>query len=174
MARRLADSLRALILHPLEFFERAARGERLDTPLAVLTAIGSLQAVLIVMREWPTEPSGRPLRLLAIVAVISFVTPFVRTTAMAVWFHPLELFFNPGRWFRRTFRAVAWSAVFSVLYFIPVAGPALSVISQFVYTVLGVRSLQETSRWAWSIVLMVFVLFCFVGLYAAFQTTGTR
>lgn len=94
LGRRVVHSLRDLILHPLAFFERAARGERLDTPLAVLTVIGSLQACFIVVREWPAELSRESLRGLALVAVLSFATPFLRAGLMAAWFHPLELFFN--------------------------------------------------------------------------------
>lgn len=174
LGRRVVHSLRDLILHPLAFFERAARGERLDTPLAVLTVIGSLQACFIVVREWPAELSRESLRGLALVAVLSFATPFLRTGLMAAWFHPLELFFKPGRWFRRTFRAVASSAVFSVLFFVPTYGPGLSALVQFVYSVLGVRSVHRSSRWVWSVVLVVMLLFCFVGFYKVFQATGSR
>lgn len=174
LAQRVGLSLRALILHPRAFFESAARGDRLDTPLAVLTAIGAVQAVFIVVREWPADVSPDTLRGLAIVSVLSFMTPFVRTAAMAALFHPLNLLFKPGRWFRLTFRAVTWSAVFSVLFFIPVYGPALSVLVQFVYTVIGVRSLHRSAHWIWGVLVAVALLFCFVVFYKIFQTAGAR
>lgn len=171
LGRRVVHSLRDLLLHPQAFFERAARGERLDTPLAVLTVIGSLHAVVVVAREWTAEVSPEMLGGVALIAALSFVAPFVRTAALAVLFHPLELLFKPGRSFRRTFRAVAWSAVFSVLFFLPGYGPGLSALVQFGYAVLGVRALQRTGRWVWGVLAAAALLCCFVGFYKIFQTT---
>lgn len=61
-----------------------------------------------------------------------------------------------------------------MLFFIPAYGPGLSALVQFVYSVLGVRSVHRSSRWVWSVVLVVMLLFCFVGFYKVFQATGSR
>ncbi len=173
MWRRGGQSLLDLLLHPLVFFERAARSDRLDTPLALLTVVGALQASVVVAQRWllfgwETTPEVPGILSLA---VANLASPFVRTAFLAAFFHPLELVLKPGRHFRRTYRAVSWSVVFSLLIFIPTLGPGLSAITQLVFAVLGVRAAHPTARWALRVLGVVALLFCFVGFYRIFQTT---
>lgn len=125
MAQRLGRALLDLLLHPLTFFEQAARSDRLDTPLAVLAFVSAVQVLVIVATGWPgTETTDRLAHLAGVLgaAALAFASPFVRAAVLAAFFHPFELLTRPGRHFRRTYRAVSWGVVFSLLGYIPTAG----------------------------------------------------
>jgi hypothetical protein len=156
-----------MVISPRPFFERAARGDRLDTPFAILAFVGAVQAFFGAVRSWDSSP----LEQVGAVMVASFIMPFLRTALLAALLHPFDLLLKPGRHFRRTYRAASWSAIFTLLSVVPMVGPALSAISQLVYGVLGIRALHPTARWVAVVLGFLALTFCFVGFYKVFQTT---